>query len=70
MDSYSVGDSDAPDPDTWLWISIFSTACCCLPLGVVGIVFAAMAKGAYGSGDYATADRHARTARGWATAAI
>lgn len=69
MDSYSARNDDL-DPNTWLWISIFSTLCCCLPLGVVGIVFAAMAKGAHSSGDYATADRHTRTARGWAVAAI
>ena len=27
--------------DNWLWQSIVVTICCCLPLGIVGIVFAA-----------------------------
>jgi len=46
-----------------LVLSIICTVLCCLPLGVVGIVFAAMAMGAKNSGDFVGAADKARKAR-------
>jgi len=49
---------DLPEkPHNWLVASIVVTAlsffgCSCLPLGIIGIVFAAMVDGKYSSGDY------------------
>jgi hypothetical protein len=40
------------NPGLWLGLSIASTLLCCMPLGVVGIVFAAQAMGAHSRGDY------------------
>ena len=53
---------------TWLWQSIAVTLLCCMPLGVVGIVFAAQAQGALNAGDIAEAQRKADTARTFAIA--
>lgn len=46
-----------------LILSIVVTVFCCLPLGIVAIVFSAIGMSREGSGDYAGADSAARTAR-------
>lgn len=42
-------------PDSNLVWAILSTILCCLPLGIVSIVYAAKVDGLYQSGDYAGA---------------
>ncbi|MCY4557150.1 MAG: CD225/dispanin family protein [Chloroflexi bacterium] len=46
-----------------LILAIVVTVLCCLPLGIVAIVFAAIGMSRQGSGDYAGAESAARTAR-------
>ena len=46
-----------------LILAIAVTVLCCLPLGVVAIVFAAIGMSREGSGDYGGAESAARTAR-------
>lgn len=46
-----------------LILAILVTVFCCLPLGIVAIVFAAIAMSREGSGDYAGAESAARTSR-------
>lgn len=50
-------------PDPWLWQSIVATLLCCLPLGVVGIVFAAQSKSAWDSGNAVEAKEKADKAK-------
>jgi hypothetical protein len=57
-------------PGAWLAGAIFSTLCCCTPLGIVGIVYAALAMGARDRGDWARMDEHLAKARGWTIAAV
>ena len=59
-----------PRIETWLWQSIAVTVLCCMPLGVVAIVFAAQAQGAVNAGNYAEARRKADTARNFTIAAF
>jgi hypothetical protein len=61
--------SDSNGPGLWLGLSIGATLLCCLPLGIPGIVYAALAMGAQSRGDYATAEFQTRQARGWTLAA-
>lgn len=49
-------------PDDHLVVSILVTLFCCQPLGIAAIVFSAMTMSANSSGDYKTAQRHARLA--------
>ena len=49
----------------YLVLSIITTVCCCLPFGIVGIVYAAKINSAVNTGDYAEAERAARTAKIW-----
>lgn len=55
-----------------LIFSILATIFCCMPLGIVAIVFAAIGMSRQGSGDYAGAESAARTARilNWISLAI
>jgi hypothetical protein len=55
---------------TWLALSIGSTLCCCTPLGVVGIVFSAMAMSADGRGDIGEFHRNLGRAKSWTIASI
>lgn len=72
--SWPQGGTSAPTggsaPDTWLWQSIVATLFCCLPAGVVGIIYAAQAQSAIGTGDYATATAKASTARTWTLVSV
>lgn len=52
-----------PKPDSYLVQAILATLFCCLPFGVVSIVFAAQVDGKYNSGDYAGAEDSAKKAR-------
>ena len=52
-------------PKSWLVESILVTCLCCLPLGVIGIVYAAKVDSAFASGRYDDALRHAHTAKTW-----
>ena len=50
----SVG-AGGPQPPNYLVQSILITICCCLPLGIVALVFAAQVNSKYAQGDYAGA---------------
>ena len=52
-----------PMPPTYLWQSIVVTIVCCLPLGILAIVFAAQVASRWQNGDYEGAMRTSKTAR-------
>lgn len=56
--------------DPWLWQSIVATVLCCLPTGVVAIVFAAQANSAISAGNWAEAQRKAQQAKTWTLISI
>lgn len=54
----------------YLVLSIISTVCCCLPFGIVAIVFAAKINSAMSAGDYEAAEKAAKTAKIWIIVAV
>lgn len=56
--------------DNHLIKAILATLCCCLPVGVVAIVFAAQVDGHVRRGDYVAAQNTAATADTWANWSI
>lgn len=59
-----------PRPSSHLALSIIVTSLCCLPFGVVGIVYAAGVDAAYNAGEYEEAKRESKLARNWSLAGI
>jgi len=55
----------APPPNYLVW-AILSTILCCLPAGVVSIVYAAQVNSKWAAGDVAGAQRSSQNARTWA----
>lgn len=70
--NYGTGsfDSGGSAPSTWLWQSIVATLFCCLPLGIVGIVYAAQAQSAVSGGRYGEAREKGDKARTWTLVAV
>jgi hypothetical protein len=54
-----------PRPKNWLVESILATIFCCMPFGIVGIIFAAQVNDKYDSGDYEGALRSSKEAGKW-----
>lgn len=54
-----------PPPNNWLVPSILATIFCCLPFGIVGIVFAAQVNSKWAGGDVAGANDSAAKAKLW-----
>jgi heme/copper-type cytochrome/quinol oxidase subunit 2 len=52
-------------PKNWLLESILVTIFCCLPFGIVGIIFASQVNAKYDAGDYAGALRASADAGKW-----
>ncbi len=55
-----------PKPNSHLDLAILSTLFCCLPLGIVSIVYAAKVDGLYNAGDYAAAEEASNKAKKFA----
>lgn len=53
------------NPGKWLALSICSTMFCCTPLGIVGIVYSALAMSSEGRGDYHTSYEQTNKAKMW-----
>lgn len=54
-----------PPIQNHLGFAIFVTLCCCLPLGIVSLIFAAQVNSKLAAGDVAGAQKSAQTARTW-----
>lgn len=52
-------------PKTWMVESILVLIFCCLPFGIVGVVFASKVSGLYQTGHYAEAEQASRDAGKW-----
>lgn len=48
----SVREEIPPCPPTFMAWSIFTLICCCMPGGILAIIFSALTTGAYSKGDY------------------
>jgi hypothetical protein len=55
-----------PKPPNYLVVAILTTLFCCLPFGIVSIVYAAQVDSKYNSGDYAGSLASSENAKKWA----
>ncbi|BAV43489.1 CD225/dispanin family protein [Mycobacterium ulcerans] len=56
----------APEPDNYLIWAILTTLFCCLPLGIVSIVYSSKVSGLWAQGRYAEAQAASASAKKWA----
>ena len=64
--SRNIYDSRPPRPSTYLVWAILTTIFCCLPFGIVSVVYAARVDSLYAQGLYAEAEDSSRKAKNWA----
>ena len=57
-------------PDNYLAWAILSTILCCLPFGVVSIVYSSKVDSLWGAGDHAGARDASKKAKNWMVAAV
>ena len=68
--SYQQGQGDTVNWVPYLVVSIISTLCCCIPFGIVAIVFSAKINSAVTSGNMEEAKKAAKTAKIWTIVAV
>lgn len=61
--SYGAAPVAGPSIPNYLWQSIVVTLCCCLPLGIPGIIFAAQVNSKLAQGDLAGAQEASKKAK-------
>ncbi|MEZ6087402.1 MAG: CD225/dispanin family protein [Pirellulaceae bacterium] len=61
----SVGSPAGSKPQNYLVQSILVTLCCCLPLGIVAIIYAAQVDSKWNAGDHQGAYEASRNANKW-----
>lgn len=63
-------EAPGPCPPTNLVWAIISTICCCLPAGIVAIIYSVKVTNKYNMGDFKGAERASETSAWWCIAAI
>lgn len=63
--AYGAAPAGPKPPNHLVW-AILATLCCCLPGGIVAIVYAAQVDGKYNAGDLAGAQQASNNAKLWA----
>ena len=59
-----------PDVPNYLVPAILTTLCCCLPLGIVSLVYSAQVNSKLAAGDVAGAQAASKSAKTWAIIAL
>ena len=70
MPSYQQNQGDSVNWVPYLVLSIISTLCCCIPFGIVAIVFSAKINSAVTAGNIEEAKKAAKTAKIWIIVAV
>lgn len=68
--SHSYGNDSIQKPSNHLVLAIISTILCCLPLGIVSIIYAGKVDGLWSAGQYDEAESASKKARTWAIVSI
>ncbi len=57
-------------PNSYLALAIISTILCCLPLGIVSIVYATKVNSSYEDGNYELAEKSSKNAKTWGLVSV
>jgi hypothetical protein len=70
MNYYGPSAPSGPRPKNYLTQSILVTLCCCLPFGIVAIVYSAQVNSKWDRGDYEGAAASSKSANTWGIVAL
>ncbi|WP_111307573.1 CD225/dispanin family protein [Confluentibacter sediminis] len=59
-----------PRPSSYLALAIITTIVCCLPTGIVSIIYSTKVNGLYEDGKYDEAERASKNAKTWGLVSI
>ena len=59
-----------PRPSSYLALAIITTILCCLPTGIVSIIYSTKVNGLYEDGKYDEAERASKNAKTWGLVSI
>lgn len=65
MSDQQLQQPQSPPPNYLAW-AIITTILCCLPFGIVSIIYAAQVNSKWATGDYAGAQQSSKNAKIWA----
>jgi hypothetical protein len=65
MNDQQLQPPQSPPPNYLVW-AILTTILCCLPFGIVSIIFAAQVNSKWTAGDYEAAQNASKNAKTWA----
>lgn len=68
--NWQPGAQPPPMPDTWLAWAICATILCCLPFGIVAIVYASKVSSKYQQGLYEEAEQASKNAKTWTIVSV
>ncbi|RSK38244.1 MULTISPECIES: CD225/dispanin family protein [Mangrovimonas] len=57
-------------PNSYLALAIISTILCCLPAGIVSIIYSTKVNSLYEDGNYAEAERASKNAKTWGIVSV
>ena len=63
-------ESKPPRPNNYLALAIVSTILCCLPAGIVSIVYSTQVNNLYADGKFEAAERASKNAKTWGIVSV
>lgn len=69
-DNATLQNPRPPRPTSWLIPAILATIFCCLPFGLMSVIYASKVDNLYADGRYEEAERASRQARNWFIGAV
>lgn len=67
---YDQDERQSSCPSNYLWLSILTTILCCLPFGIVGIVYSSKVDSSWLAGDGLAAKDYSNKAKNWSLIGI
>ena len=70
MENQPINPDQPTKPNNYLALAIISTILCCLPAGIVSIVYSTKVNSEYHQGNYAEAERASKNAKTWGIVSV
>ena len=68
--NYGTYNNPPQCPPSYLALSIISLICCCMPLGIVSLIYSAQVRTVFNSGEYDKAEKYSKYALYWGIGSI